>query len=95
MAAKGYPGPYEKGTLIEGLDDAAQTEQVEIFHAGTMTKTGSDIFANGGRVLNVCARGKTVREAQQRAYAAVDKIKWPEGFCRRDIGWQAIAREEA
>ena len=94
MAAKGYPGPYEKGTLIEGLDDAAQTGQVEIFHAGTMTKNGDDIFANGGRVLNVCARGKTVREAQQRAYAAVDKIKWPGGFCRRDIGWQAIAREE-
>jgi phosphoribosylamine--glycine ligase len=94
MAAKGYPGPYEKGTLIEGLDDAAQTEHVEIFHAGTMTKNGDAIYANGGRVLNVCARGKTVREAQQRAYAAVDKIKWPGGFCRRDIGWQAIAREE-
>lgn len=95
MAAKGYPGPYEKGTLIEGLDEAAQTEQVEIFHAGTMTKTGdARIFANGGRVLNVCARGKNVREAQQRAYAAVDKIKWPQGFCRRDIGWQAIAREK-
>ena len=94
MAAKGYPGPYEKGTLIEGLDDAAQTEQVEIFHAGTMTKTGHDIYANGGRVLNVCARGNDVREAQQRAYAAVDKINWPDGFCRRDIGWQAIAREK-
>jgi len=66
--------------LIEGLDDAAQTEQVEIFHAGTMTKNGDDIYANGGRVLNVCARGKTVREAQHRAYAAVDKIKWPGGF---------------
>lgn len=95
MAAKGYPGPYEKGTLIEGLAEAAQTKQVEIFHAGTMTKTGdARIFANGGRVLNVCARGKNVREAQQRAYTAVDKIKWPEGFCRRDIGWQAIAREK-
>ena len=92
MAAKGYPGPYEKGTLIEGLDAAAQTEQVEIFHAGTMTKNGDGIYANGGRVLNVSARGQTVREAQQRAYAAVDKIKWPGGFCRRDIGWQAIAR---
>jgi len=94
MAAKGYPGPYEKGTLIEGLDEAAQTEHVEIFHAGTMTKNGDDIYANGGRVLNVCARGRTVREAQQRTYAAVDKIKWPSGFCRRDIGWQAIARED-
>jgi phosphoribosylamine--glycine ligase len=94
MAAKGYPGPYEKGTLIEGLDEAAQTEGVEIFHAGTMTKNGDDVFANGGRVLNVCARGKNVREAQQRAYTAVDKIKWSNGFCRRDIGWQAIAREK-
>ena len=94
MAAKGYPGPYEKGTLIEGLDEAALIEHVEIFHAGTMTKNGDDIFANGGRVLNVCARGKNVREAQQRAYAAVDKIKWPSGFCRRDIGWQAVAREK-
>lgn len=94
MAAKGYPGPYEKGTLIEGLDEAALIKHVEIFHAGTMTKNGDDIFANGGRVLNVCARGKNVREAQQRAYAAVDKIKWPNGFCRRDIGWQAVAREK-
>jgi len=95
MAAKGYPGAYQKGTLIEGLDAAAQIGGVEIFHAGTMTKTGegAKIFSNGGRVLNVCARGNTVREAQQRAYSAIDKINWPDGFCRRDIGWQAIARE--
>jgi phosphoribosylamine--glycine ligase len=95
MAAKGYPGAYEKGTVIEGLDAAAQVEGVEIFHAGTMTRTGdSRIVANGGRVLNVCASGKTVGVAQQRAYAAVDKIIWSSGFCRRDIGWQAIAREK-
>jgi phosphoribosylamine--glycine ligase len=95
MAAKGYPGAYEKGTVIEGLNEAAQVEGVEIFHAGTMTRTGdSRIVANGGRVLNVCASGKTVGVAQQRAYAAVDKIIWPCGFCRRDIGWQAIAREK-
>jgi phosphoribosylamine--glycine ligase len=93
MAAKGYPGNYQKGTRIDGLDDAAQVEGVEIFHAGTKTD-GDHIVANGGRVLNICARGKTVREAQTRAYQAVDKIKWPEGFCRRDIGWQAIAREK-
>ena len=95
MAAKGYPGDYERGTLIEGLDEAAKIENVEIFHAGTTTKNGDGrILANGGRVLNVCASGATVGEAQQRAYAAVDKIKWPGGFCRRDIGWQAIAREQ-
>jgi len=92
MAAKGYPGNYAKGTLIEGLDQAAQIEGVEIFHAGTRAE-GDHIVANGGRVLNVCARGTTVGEAQQRAYAAVDKINWPDGFCRHDIGWRAIARE--
>jgi phosphoribosylamine--glycine ligase len=93
MAAKGYPGAYEKGTLIEGLDAAAQVEGARIFHAGTIAND-TRILANGGRVLNVCANGKTVGEAQTRAYAAVDKIKWPGGFCRRDIGWQAIAREK-
>jgi phosphoribosylamine--glycine ligase len=93
MAAKGYPGNYQRGTSIEGLDAAAQIEGVEIFHAGTKAE-GSRILANGGRVLDICARGKTVREAQARAYAAVDKIKWTDGFCRRDIGWRAIAREK-
>jgi phosphoribosylamine---glycine ligase len=94
MAANGYPGDYAKGTRIEGLDDAAKVEGVEIFHAGTIAKDG-DILANGGRVLNVCASGKSVTEAQQRAYQAVDRIRWPEGFCRRDIGWQAVEREKA
>jgi len=93
MAAKGYPGSYKKGTAIKGLDAAAQLDGVEIFHAGTKKENGV-ILANGGRVLNVCARGKTVAEAQARAYAAVDKIDWPDGFCRRDIGWQAIKREQ-
>jgi phosphoribosylamine--glycine ligase len=92
MATKGYPGSYGKGSVIEGLDDAAKVEGVEIFHAGTIAKGGA-ILANGGRVLNVCATGKSVTEAQRRAYQAVDCIKWPEGFCRRDIGWQAVARE--
>ena len=92
MAAKGYPGNYAKGTVIKGLDAAAQIDGVEIFHAGTKAE-GGNILANGGRVLNVCARGKSVAEAQRRAYEAVDRIDWPEGFCRRDIGWQAIARE--
>src|ERR1700738_3149406 len=94
MAAKGYPGDYAKGTRIEGLVDAAKIEGVEIFHAGTIAKDGQ-IFANGGRVLNVCATGKTIAEAQRRAYEAVDRIKWPEGSCRRDIGWQAVERERA
>ena len=79
--------------MIEGLDAAAQVEGVEIFHAGTRP-TATRILANGGRVLNVSARGKTVREAQQRAYAAVDRIEWPDGFCRRDIGWRAVEREK-
>ncbi len=94
MAAKGYPGDYAKGTRIEGLDAAARVEGVEIFHAGTIAKDGH-ILANGGRVLNICATGKTVTEAQQRAYQAVDRIQWPEGFCRRDIGWQAVEKEKA
>jgi phosphoribosylamine--glycine ligase len=93
MATKGYPGDYGKGSVIDGLDDAAKIEGVEIFHAGTKAKDGK-ILANGGRVLNICATGKTVSEAQQRAYQAVDRIRWPEGFCRRDIGWQAVAREK-
>jgi phosphoribosylamine--glycine ligase len=93
MAAKGYPGHYNKGSLIEGLDVASQVEGVEIFHAGTKAD-GNRILANGGRVLNVCARGKSVRDAQSRAYAAVDRIKWSDGFCRRDIGWRAIEREK-
>ena len=93
MAAKGYPGDYAKGTRIDGLDDAAKVEGAEIFHAGTIAKDGN-ILANGGRVLNICATGKTVTEAQRRAYQAVDRIQWPEGFCRRDIGWQAVEREK-
>jgi phosphoribosylamine--glycine ligase len=92
MAAKGYPGSYAKGSAIEGLDAAAQIEGVEIFHAGTKAD-GGKIVANGGRVLNVCALGKTVAEAQTRAYAAVDRIRWPDGFCRRDIGYRAVERE--
>jgi phosphoribosylamine---glycine ligase len=94
MAANGYPGDYARGTRIGGLDAAAKVEGVEIFHAGTIARDGH-ILANGGRVLNVCALGTTVTDAQQRAYAAVDRIQWPEGFCRRDIGWQAVEREKA
>jgi phosphoribosylamine--glycine ligase len=93
MAANGYPGPYEKGSVIEGLDDAAALDDVEIFHAGTKAEGGKTISI-GGRVLNVCGTGASIRDAQARAYAAVDRIKWPGGFCRRDIGWRAIEREK-
>src|SRR5262249_10944921 len=93
MAAKGYPGSYEKGTAIGGLAEAAALPDVQIFHAGTKAEAGH-VVANGGRVLNVCGTGSTIREAQAHAYAAIDRIDWPEGFCRRDIGWRAIAREK-
>ncbi|MBO6856169.1 phosphoribosylamine--glycine ligase [Roseibium sp.] len=91
MAAKGYPGSYDKGTEIRGLDTPA-TDDVAVFHAGTK-RDGTQILANGGRVLNVTAVGTTVREAQQRAYERIRDIDWPGGFCRTDIGWRAIARE--
>jgi phosphoribosylamine---glycine ligase len=93
MAAKGYPGPYAKGSAIEGLAEAATVEGVDIFHAGTR-QDGGRIVANGGRVLNVSALGATVGEARARAYAAIARIRWPEGFYRHDIGWRAIAREK-
>ena len=91
MAAKGYPGAPEKGSVIRGLDKAA-SDGVEIFHAGTAERDGN-IVANGGRVLNVTAVARNVTEAQRLAYQAVDRIDWPEGFCRRDIGWRAVERE--
>jgi len=94
MAAKGYPGSYARGSVIEGLDAAAAVEGVEIFHAGTKAE-GGHIVANGGRVLNVSALGRTVAEAKARAYAAVDRVRWADGFCRRDIGFRAVARERA
>ncbi len=94
MASTGYPGSYEKGSIIGGLDAAASDPNVEIFHAGTAQQDG-EIVAIGGRVLNVTARGATVGEARARAYEAVAKIDWPEGFCRTDIGWRAVEREES
>jgi len=94
MASKGYPGTYEKGHVISGLEAAARLPGVQIFHAGT-ERRGNDIVAVGGRVLNVTATGKTVAQAQARAYAAVDLIHWDGCFARRDIGWRAIARERA
>ncbi|MEG3619015.1 phosphoribosylamine--glycine ligase [Magnetovibrio sp. PR-2] len=94
MAADGYPGHYATGTQISKLDEAQGVKGVEVFHAGTKQQ-GKKVVANGGRVLGVTSIGKTVKEAQDKAYEAVDAIEWPEGFCRRDIGWRAVEREEA
>jgi len=90
MATEGYPGSYEKGSVIRGLDEAGALEGAVIFHAGTGTGDDGAIVATGGRVLGVTATGETLAEAQMRAYAAVDAIDWPQGFCRRDIGWRAL-----
>ncbi len=91
LAARGYPGAYKKGSRIHGIKAANSLPGVIVFHAGTEDRDGA-IHAAGGRVLNVTATGKTVREAVARAYAGVDAIDWPEGFCRRDIGWRALER---
>jgi phosphoribosylamine---glycine ligase len=93
MAARGYPGTYARGSVIAGLDEAAAVEGVEIFHAGTK-QDGRRVVSDGGRVLDVSALGATVSEARTRAYAAVSRIRWPEGFCRHDIGWRAVEREK-
>jgi phosphoribosylamine--glycine ligase len=91
MASRGYPGSYEKGHVISGLDAAAELAEVTIFHAGT-EQSGQDILAVGGRVLNVTALGKDVAQAQARAYAAVNLIHWTGAFYRTDIGWRALKR---
>lgn len=93
LAAKGYPGKPETGTVIEGVDTAEAMDGVLVFHAGTKADGAGKLLGNGGRVLNVVATGKSVGEAQEKAYRAVDAIDWPGGFCRRDIGWQAVKRE--
>ncbi|MEM7321129.1 MAG: phosphoribosylglycinamide synthetase C domain-containing protein, partial [Pseudomonadota bacterium] len=89
MAANGYPGSYEKGTEIKGLSALPEDSRNMVFHAGT-SQDGGRVLATGGRVLNVSARGASLQEAQERAYAMVDQIDWPQGFCRRDIGWRAL-----
>jgi phosphoribosylamine---glycine ligase len=89
MAANGYPGTYAKGSQIRGLDALPEDSRHMVFHAGTTPRDGQ-IIASGGRVLNVTARGATLREARDAAYALVDRIDWPGGFCRRDIGWRAL-----
>ncbi|MGR3456373.1 MAG: phosphoribosylamine--glycine ligase [Pseudooceanicola nanhaiensis] len=89
MAAEGYPGAYEKGTEIRGLDELVESSFEMCFHAGTIADKGR-ILASGGRVLNATARGPSLSEARERAYAMIDAIDWPEGFCRRDIGWRVL-----
>lgn len=93
MAANGYPGTPQKGTEIKGLELAQATPNVEIFHAGTR-REDQRLLADGGRVLNVTGRGKTIAEARDAAYAAIAKIDWPGGFYRKDIGWRALQRNE-
>ena len=89
MAARGYPGAYEKGSVIRGLEALPEDSFQMVFHAGTSASDGA-VLANGGRVVSVTARADTLAEARKRAYAMVDRIDWPEGFCRRDIGWRAL-----
>ncbi len=88
-AANGYPGSYEKGSVISGLDALPENSKNMVFHAGT-AKSDGQVVAAGGRVLTVTARGNTLSEAQKHAYAMIDRIDWPEGFVRRDIGWRAL-----
>ena len=90
MAAKGYPDSYQRGSAIRGLERAAALPDVMVFHAGTKAGPNGAVQANGGRVLGVTAAGATIAAAQARAYEAVDLIDWPQGFCRRDIGWRAV-----
>lgn len=89
LAAEGYPGSYEKGTEIRGIEDLPEDSANMVFHAGTR-REGGRLLANGGRVLNATARGASLAEAQARAYALVDGIDWPESMVRRDIGWRAL-----
>ncbi|MBI0434351.1 phosphoribosylamine--glycine ligase [Roseomonas sp. KE0001] len=92
MAARGYPGAYAKGSVIEGLEAAAQVPGAQIFHAGTARAEDGSLIATGGRVLGVAGSGASLRAARDAAYAAVDAVRWPGGFCRRDIGWRALDR---
>lgn len=95
MASKGYPGKYEKGTLIKNLEQAEHAAPgIKIFHAGTAFDSEGRFIATGGRVLGVTAKGDSLEEACDRAYRAIDEINWPEGFYRRDIGWRALPKKQ-
>jgi phosphoribosylamine---glycine ligase len=95
MAAEGYPGSYRKNTVINGLEAAGAVPDVTVYHAGTARNAAGQVVATGGRVLGVTATGTDIATAQQNAYQAVDQINWPEGFCRRDIGWRAVGKGRA
>ena len=95
MAANGYPGSYEKNTVIHNLKAVESQADIVVFHAGTKLDAANNILACGGRVLGVTATGSNVTDAQLKAYKAVDQIDWKEGFCRRDIGWRAVKREKS
>ncbi|XP_058777627.1 phosphoribosylamine--glycine ligase [Vicia villosa] len=95
MASKGYPGSYEKGTIIENLEEAELvTSGIKIFHAGTAFDSEGRYIATGGRVLGVTAKGNDLEEARDRAYQAVENVNWPGGFYRRDIGWRALPQKQ-
>jgi phosphoribosylamine--glycine ligase len=86
LASEGYPGRYEKGHRIEGLEKLALVEKVQVFHAGTKTSAGGDYYTDGGRVLGITATGVSLEAALSRAYGAIEKISWPGMQYRRDIG---------
>jgi phosphoribosylamine--glycine ligase len=95
LAARGYPDAPERGGEIRNLAGAAAVPNVQVFHAGTEQDADGRLRAAGGRVLTVCATGKTLKAARDRAYEAIDRIDWPGGFCRRDIGWRGLGQNSA
>lgn len=95
MASKGYPGSYQKGSIIQNLEEAEQvTQSVKVFHAGTGLDSEGNFVATGGRVLGITAHGKDLEEARDKAYQAVEQVRWPGGFYRRDIGWRALPQKQ-
>jgi phosphoribosylamine--glycine ligase len=90
MASNGYPGSYQKGSIIKGIENFQDNKDITLFHAGTKFNEKNEICSSGGRVLAITALGKNVLEAQVKAYEGIDSIEWPDGFCRRDIGWRAL-----
>jgi phosphoribosylamine--glycine ligase len=90
MAANGYPGSYEKNTVIKNISEADDIDNSIVFHAGTAKNDNGELVSTGGRVLGITATGENLGHAKRLAYEAIDKIDWPDGFCRRDIGWRAL-----